>query len=157
MLGEHPRRHGWDRGCFISQMKWGAEAESMVIPGSLFIHPLICKVFPHLTPCSDWLRSLLYATFPKSEAIWAFPQGWSTQSPSPCGTEIQLGVSLLAQHIAHQQLKATASFSIQPLQLLPFISDCFCPMHSLFLQEKEGERKPLEIIWKQKTAPATRC
>lgn len=39
--------------------------QKLKVPGSLLIHLLICKVFPHLSPCSDWLCSLLHATFPK--------------------------------------------------------------------------------------------
>jgi len=66
----------------------------------------------------------------------------------------QLTGSSLAQKLVHQQLKATASSSAQPLQLLSFIPDYFCSLCSLMLQEK-GERKALESVKKRKTAAAT--
>lgn len=56
----------------------------------------------------------------------AFPQGWSAQSPSPRETETQL--------------RATASSSIQPLQLLPFTQNISAPCLHFFLGEKRRKK-----------------
>lgn len=73
------------------------------------------RLFPH-----SWLCSLFHVRSPKPGVTQAFPQGWST--PSPRETETRL--------------RAMASASIHPLQLLPFTQNISAPCLHFFLGEK---------------------
>lgn len=89
-----------------------------------FIHPLICKVFPHLPPCLQQLCP--YSMQPsQNQEQCRFSLGLVHKSPSPCERETQLRV---------KPLRATASTTAFDPQLpLP---SCI----HLFSKEKGKEK-----------------